>query len=159
MAQLLLDSKGNLKPFEQWRKEVLPIASHQVGTWLRTEYDTAVIRAHQAADWRQFEREKDILPNLRWVESTSIHPGLDHKRFWGRSAPSTMLSGVSIGPEIAGTASAVSPQPTSPRLRYRNRRRLTNHRRASKTTRARTPSCSRISTPIKAKLAKERRRP
>lgn len=83
MAQLLLDSKGNLKPFEQWRKEVLPIASHQVGTWLRTEYDTAVIRAHQAADWRQFEREKDILPNLRWVESTSIHPGLDHKRFWG----------------------------------------------------------------------------
>ena len=87
MARLLLDSKGNLKPFEQWKNEVMPIASHQVGTWLRTEYDTAVIRAHQAADWRQFEREKDILPNLRWVESTSIHPGLDHKRFWGTIRP------------------------------------------------------------------------
>ena len=69
MARRLLDSDGNLKPFEQWRKEVMPIASHQVGNWLRTEYDTAVLRAHQAADWRQFEREKDILPNLRWMPS------------------------------------------------------------------------------------------
>lgn len=87
MARLLLDSDGNLKPFEQWRKEVMPITSHQVGTWLRTEYDTAVIRAHQAADWRQFEREKDVLPNLRWMPSTSVHPGADHKRFWGTVRP------------------------------------------------------------------------
>ena len=28
MARLLLDSNGNLKPFEQWRSEVLPIAFH-----------------------------------------------------------------------------------------------------------------------------------
>ena len=87
MARRLLDSDGNLKPFEQWRKEVMPIASHQVGNWLRTEYDTAVLRAHQAADWRQFEREKDILPNLRWMPSTSVHPGADHKRFWGTVRP------------------------------------------------------------------------
>ena len=87
MARLLLDSNGDLKPFEQWKKEVMPIASHQVGNWLRTEYDTAVLRTHQAADWRQFEREKDILPNLRWMPSTSVHPGADHKRFWGTVRP------------------------------------------------------------------------
>lgn len=87
MAKLLLDSNGNLKPFEQWRKEVMPIASHQVGQWLRTEYNTAVIRAHQAADWRQFEREKDVLPNLRWMPSTSVNPGKDHMVFWGTVRP------------------------------------------------------------------------
>ena len=87
MARRLLDSDGNLKPFELWKKEVMPIASHQVGNWLRTEYDTAVLRAHQAADWRQFEREKDVLPNLRWMPSTSVHPGADHKRFWGTVRP------------------------------------------------------------------------
>ena len=87
MARLLLDSNGNLKPFEQWRKEVMPIASHQVGQWLRTEYNTAVIRAHQAADWRQFEREKDVLPNLRWMPSTSVNPGKDHMIFWGTVRP------------------------------------------------------------------------
>lgn len=87
MAKLLLDSNGNLKPFEQWRKEVMPIASHQVGQWLRTEYNTAVLRAHQAADWRQFEREKDVLPNLRWMPSTSVNPGKDHMVFWGTVRP------------------------------------------------------------------------
>ena len=87
MARLLLDSNGNLKPFEQWRKEVMPIASHQVGQWLRTENNTAVLRAHQAADWQQFEREKDVLPNLRWMPSTSVNPGKDHMVFWGTVRP------------------------------------------------------------------------
>lgn len=87
MARLLLDSDGILKPFSQWSKEVMPIASHQCRTWLRTEYDTAVIRAHQAADWRQFLREKDVLPNLRWMPSTSVTPGEDHKIFWNVVRP------------------------------------------------------------------------
>lgn len=87
MAALLLDSNGNLKPFEQWAKDVQPIASHQCERWLRTEYNTAVIRAHQAADWQQFQREKDVLPNLRWMPSTSLHPGADHKIFWDTVRP------------------------------------------------------------------------
>ena len=87
MAARLLDSNGNLKPFEQWRDEVLPIASHQCGAWMRTEYDTAVIRAHQAADWQQFQAEKDVLPNLKWMPSTSANPGADHMPFWGTVLP------------------------------------------------------------------------
>lgn len=87
MAARLLDSNGNLKPFEQWKKEVDPIASHQCGAWLETEYNTAVLRARQAAQWQQFEREKDVLPNLHWVPSTSPHPGADHKPFWNTVLP------------------------------------------------------------------------
>lgn len=87
MVRLLTDSNGNLKPFEQWANEVQPIADHQMRHWLRTEYDTAVIRAHHAADWQQFLREKDIFPNLKWVQSTSIHPGADHKIFWNTVLP------------------------------------------------------------------------
>lgn len=87
MAARLLDSNGNLKPFEQWAKEVLPIASHQCGPWLETEYNTAVLRARQAANWQQFEREKDILPNLKWLPSTSPNPGADHRPFWTTILP------------------------------------------------------------------------
>ena len=36
MAARLLDAEGGLKSFRQWRREVEPIASHQVGSWLRT---------------------------------------------------------------------------------------------------------------------------
>ena len=87
MAARLLDENGDLKPFEQWKKDVRSIASHQCGAWLRTEYDTAVIRARQAADWKQFERERDVLPNLKWLPSTSLHPGEDHRPFWGTILP------------------------------------------------------------------------
>lgn len=87
MAARLLDENGDLKPFEQWKKDVRSIASHQCGAWLRTEYDTAVIRARQAADWKQFERERDVLPNLKWLPSTSLNPGEDHRPFWGTILP------------------------------------------------------------------------
>lgn len=87
MAAQLLDEKGNLKTFKQWSNDVLPIASHQYGPWLKTEYNTAVIRAHQAADWQQFERDKDVFPNLEWMPSTSVHPGEDHIIFWGTIMP------------------------------------------------------------------------
>lgn len=81
MAAKLLDADGNLKPFDKWMQDVSSITSHQVGSWLRTEYDTAVIRAHAAADWREFERNKDILPNLRWMPTTSPDPESSHRRY------------------------------------------------------------------------------
>ena len=87
MAARLLDENGDLKPFKQWKNDVQSIASHQCGAWLRTEYDTAVIRARQAADWKQFERERDVLPNLKWLPSTSLTPGEDHRPFWGTILP------------------------------------------------------------------------
>ena len=87
LAAKLLDSNGVLKPFDRWLNDVLPIASHQCGSWLRTEYDTAVIRAQQAAEWKRFERDKDVLPNLKWVPSTSPNPGADHRIYWGTILP------------------------------------------------------------------------
>ncbi len=87
VAQQLLDSNGNLKPFEQWKKDVQSITSHQCDRWLRTEYNTAVLRARQAANWQQFRREADVLPNLEWVPSTSPNPGADHLPFWNTILP------------------------------------------------------------------------
>lgn len=83
----LFTAEGKLKSRSRFVKDVLPVASHHVKAWLRTEYDTAVLRAHQAADWLQFERDKDILPNLRWMPSTSITPGEDHRVFWNTVLP------------------------------------------------------------------------
>lgn len=82
IAAQLLDGNGSLKPFEQFLNDVQGIASHNVKQWLQTEYDTAVLRAHQAADWVQFREVSDILPNLRWLPTTSITPDAYHKRYW-----------------------------------------------------------------------------
>ena len=87
IAAQLTDEKGQLKPFSRFAKDVQPYVRHQNRAWLRTEYDTAVRRAHQAADWQQFEAEKDVLPNLEWIPSTSPTPGADHRVFWGTVLP------------------------------------------------------------------------
>nr|DAK53717.1 MAG TPA: minor capsid component [Caudoviricetes sp.] len=84
MAERLIGEDGKLRSFEEWRKAVAPIARHQVGSWLRTEYDTAVIRAHQAADWLEFEANKDIFPNLQWMPTTSVSPESSHQVFWSK---------------------------------------------------------------------------
>ena len=82
MAKKLLDGNGKLKSYSQWKDDVSSIASHHVGPWLKTEYNTATIRAHAAADWREFERNKDILPNLRWMPTTAAEPDSAHKAYW-----------------------------------------------------------------------------
>src|SRR5574344_1737562 len=82
MVSQLLDDKGNLKPFKQWLNYVQPIASHQYGPWLRTEYNTAVIRAHQAADWKHFVDEQDVFPNVRWMPTTSPQQDPLHRQYW-----------------------------------------------------------------------------
>lgn len=82
MAQRLLDADGKLKPYRQWAEDVKDITTHHVGSWLKTEYDTAVLRAHAAADWREFERNKDVMPNLRWVKTTSPNPEGSHRQYW-----------------------------------------------------------------------------
>jgi hypothetical protein len=87
IAGQLLDANGELKQFAKFKEDTAGMVDHHVGRWLKTEYDTAVIRAHRAADHLQFEREKDILPNLRWNESTSIEPRASHRIFWGHIWP------------------------------------------------------------------------
>lgn len=87
MAALLCDSNGNLKPFEQWYRDVRPIADHQVYNWGKTEYNTAIKRAHLAVDWIQFEAEADVLPNLEWIESTAVERRLTHVPYYGLILP------------------------------------------------------------------------
>jgi len=82
IAAQLLDEKGNLKSFEQFARDVESVTSHNVRHWLKTEYNTAVLRAQQAADWIRFQDVKDILPNLRWMPTTSVTPDLFHKKYW-----------------------------------------------------------------------------
>lgn len=84
MSACLLNPDGTLKPFRQWVDDVKSISSHYVGAWLRTEYDTALIRAHNAADWQQFLRDADVMPNLRWMPTTSPTPESSHRAFWER---------------------------------------------------------------------------
>ncbi|MEG0807648.1 MAG: phage minor head protein [Alistipes sp.] len=87
MAHQLLDDKGKLKSFQQFRSDVQDIVSHHRDAWLRTEYDTAIKRARKAAQMRQFINERDVLPNLRWLPSTALNPREEHIPFYDHVWP------------------------------------------------------------------------
>lgn len=88
IASQLLDEEGKLKTFERFAYDVRTlVAPTHLKSWLQTEYSTAIIRARQAADWRRFEANRDVLPNLKWIKSTSLHPGEDHQVFWDTVRP------------------------------------------------------------------------
>lgn len=87
IAALMIGDDGKLKPFSQFAKDVKPYVSHQNRVWLETEYNTAVHRAQLASEWQQFVRDADVLPNLRWVPTTSPNVGEDHRLFWNVIRP------------------------------------------------------------------------
>ena len=82
VARQLIDENGKLKPFDRWMRDIQGMTNHYVRNWLQTEYSTAVIRAHQAADWKYFEQEADVLPNLQWMPTTSIEQDPLHRQYW-----------------------------------------------------------------------------
>ncbi len=82
IASQLLDGDGNVKPFRQFKKDTEGIVDHHVNAWLRTEYDTAIRRAHRAAEMRQFIEEADVFPNIEWLPSTAVNPREAHKPFY-----------------------------------------------------------------------------
>ena len=87
IAAQMIDENGQLKPFSKFVKDVSPYIEHRNRAWLQTEYNTAIIRAQNAAEWQQFQEEKDVYPNLEWIQSTSPNPGADHMPFWGTVLP------------------------------------------------------------------------
>lgn len=84
VAAKLLTPGGDLKTFADFRRDCEGILSHQCGSWLQTEYNTAVIRAHNAADWQTYIANEDVMPNLRWLPTTSAEPEPGHRAYWLR---------------------------------------------------------------------------
>ena len=82
IAAKLFDEDGKLKKFEQWVKDIKGMTNHYVDPWLRTEYNTAILRAHQAADWKHFVDEQDVFPNVRWMPTTSPQQDPLHRQYW-----------------------------------------------------------------------------
>ncbi len=55
--------------------------------WLKTEYDTSVLRARNAANFQKFSRDADLYTNLEWLPSTSIEVRGEHQAFYGIIKP------------------------------------------------------------------------
>ena len=86
---MLLDDDGELRSFSDFTKAVRGIIGDYNLNWLRTEYDTAVIRARMTARMKEFMRDSDLYPNLKWLESTSAAKREAHVKLYGLVLPIT----------------------------------------------------------------------
>ena len=84
----LFDDDGELKSYSQFKKDAEAIIGKSA-KYLETEYDTAVLRARNAARWKEFERDADLFPNLKWEPSTSVEKRAYHVLLYGLVLPIT----------------------------------------------------------------------
>jgi hypothetical protein len=87
IAAQLVNDEGKLKSFAQFKKDVAGLVGDYNMNWLKTEYDTAVIRARMAARMKDFERDADLYPNLKWTKSTSVVKREIHEKLYGLILP------------------------------------------------------------------------
>ena len=62
----ILDAQKNLRPFTEFRKDALKIFDKYNETWLKTEFETVIANARSADQWKEIQRDKDVLPLLKY---------------------------------------------------------------------------------------------
>lgn len=79
LAALLLDDNGALRSFHEFRKASVEVVGNYNRRWLLTEYNTAVRSARMAANWKKFEENADIFPNIEFMLSRAANKRESHK--------------------------------------------------------------------------------
>ncbi len=79
---LLLDNEGKQKNFVTFKKDCQPVIGDYNNHWLKTEHDTAIKSARTAAKFVDFERDKDLYPNLKWMPSSAVEPRQSHRLYY-----------------------------------------------------------------------------
>jgi len=94
---LLRDKDGNLRPFDEFKRDVDKLGKEYNHNYLRAEYNHAVQSAQMAAKWQEFQKHKDFV-NLQYrtagdqrvrAEHAILHGTtlpVDHK-FWSKYIP------------------------------------------------------------------------
>lgn len=83
----LKDEKGLLREFSDFKEVANEIVDKYNETWLRTEYDFAIAASQSAARWNEFEKEADIIPNLKYQTVGDEHVRASHQVLDGITRP------------------------------------------------------------------------
>ena len=87
LAALLLDDKGKVRTWKQFKAASQTVVTNYNETWLKVEYNTAIASGRNASRWKQFEADADVYPNLEYLPSRAATPREEHKPFYGVIRP------------------------------------------------------------------------
>jgi SPP1 gp7 family putative phage head morphogenesis protein len=66
LTNLLKDENGELRSFSDFKNEASKVTDRYNENWMETEYNTAVSSSQNAARWTEFQKDKDVIPNLEY---------------------------------------------------------------------------------------------
>jgi SPP1 gp7 family putative phage head morphogenesis protein len=82
--KLLVDESGNARNWKQFYAEARKVSEQYNRVWLQTEYNQASQSAVTARKWQEFQENKDLYPNLKYITAgdervRDSHAALDGK--------------------------------------------------------------------------------
>ena len=86
VSKMLTDDKGNIRPFNEFLKDVEALNDKYNHRYLRTEYNQALQAAQMAAKWADFERNKDFI-NLQYRTANDERVRASHRILHGTTLP------------------------------------------------------------------------
>lgn len=87
LGALLVKPNGRLRSFAEFRKLAEKVIGKYNVQWLRTEYDTAVLKARSAVQYKEALKTKALYPNLEYLQSDSVDKRPEHLAFVGTILP------------------------------------------------------------------------
>lgn len=82
-----LTKNGKVVPWSEFKKKADILNIDYNRKWLKTEYDHTVATANMAEKWQEFEADKDLYPNLKYVTAGDARVRDSHKILDGLILP------------------------------------------------------------------------
>jgi SPP1 gp7 family putative phage head morphogenesis protein len=82
-----LTKNGAVVPWSEFKKTAAELNVEYNGRWLKTEYHHTVATANMAEKWQDFEADKDLYPNLKYVTVGDNRVRDQHKAWNGLILP------------------------------------------------------------------------
>ena len=86
VSQMLVDEKGNIRPYNEFRQDVERINQDYNHNYLRTEYNQALQSAQMAGKWADFEKNKNFI-NLQYRTANDERVRASHRILHGTTLP------------------------------------------------------------------------
>lgn len=87
IEDLLVDENGSLRSWSEFKKEAYKVSNDYNHRWLETEYHQTIANAQMAEKWKDFERNADLYPNLKFVSVNDNRVRPEHKALDGTIRP------------------------------------------------------------------------
>ena len=87
MVEALVDKNGNVRSFADFKKEAANIGILYNTRWLEAEHRLAIATTQQAVQWQDYQKNKDLYPNLKYKTIGDARVRDEHKALNGVTMP------------------------------------------------------------------------